>query len=115
MLQLGRDRQKGPLSRKGVPRPGAPRPGAPGKDRRPSCFASAFSPLGRQFRERRAWLGLPPECPQSRSAALPLASRGGGRYPVGTLYKVILTVFLTLCSSSGAFASRWGWRFESVC
>lgn len=91
MLQLGRDRQKGPLSRKGVPRPGAP-----GKDRRPSCFASAFSPLGRQFRERRAWLGLPPECPQSRSAALPLASRGGGRYPVGTLYKVILTVFLTL-------------------
>lgn len=91
MLQLGRDRQKGPLSRKGVPRPGAP-----GKDRRPSCLASAFSPLGRQFRERRAWLGLPPECPQSRSAALPLASRGGGRYPVGTLYKVILTVFLTL-------------------
>lgn len=101
MLQLGWDRWKGP-----------PRPGAPRSDRH--CCASLLFPLlGRQFHEGRAQLGLAPL--RVPGAALPVIGCGGCRYPVGTLYKVILTPFLTLCSISRAFASRWGWWFESVC
>lgn len=111
MLQLGWDRRKGSSFQEGGSKAGCPQEGPTSVVLR-FCFLPAGKAVPRG--QSLAW-SASPECPQSCSAAFPLASRDGGRYPVGTLYKVILTLFLTLCSSSGAFASRWGWRFESVC
>lgn len=98
MLQLGWDRWKG------IPRLGAP--GMTDTVVLRFCFPPAGKAVPRG--QSPAWSGSP-ACPQS------CPPRDGCRYPVGTLYKVILTPFLTLCISSRAFASGWGWRFESVC